>query len=790
MNNSAQANASAKLPRPGRWALIGIAVLAVGYLLYKLVYPIAFDAYTGVTNAPLTYPNSETLSDAELEQLALDLTEKARRERAEAIVAMDQDPFARDLKVEMLMQTPSFMEDTDYSHIKYFRDAGIRTYEGPTTCLECHETMQVQHGDGSLETVDTLNDIVNSVHFKFQSAAAGGFSTYGYDGRLVNAPENRQIPVGKINRACGIPGSFSWTGWAALVETQPHSEPDTEPAQSPVDGADAGHSGVTQIAYTESDAPGEASAGAHAGAPQSGKGAHGQTVLRSEGCGQCHIGGNYHPATEKMMPVGDVPRTAKQGIDCLICHSDQYDMNQRYVLEDKHGTRWNQDRSMRAAITVGQTKKENCLNCHQHNMGGDAYVHNVAAKHLGKKNQRILHTGAKRGNPFSPEDDAHAAANIQCTDCHVPEGHKIPRGRMGVDLVANDLPDKDVTCESCHSETPHNASDHRALLNGHIARIACETCHIKQLQDNNVILRDWVHPTWDEEEGLWGFTDVYKSGEPGKGIIYLWFNGNGTFLANALGSNPEGDGSYNPLMQQMAEITDPEIIEAVRAKAEELKQSYPDLDVEQYVKAATQPLSQLSPEMLEKRKAMIQKNLKAVMESGESRIYPFKPFNAMMYEDMTNQGPFGAMILPFDYATYYEQGDPLESMKVAIQDPIVRRMYQEPFKLYMMDEFMSYFGVEGGWKTQFPIQPDGSTPNVQANWMRQMGTLMVNHGIQRQGHTCKDCHSPDGIMDYAALGYPPERVEELSSMDVAEEVDEDFAVKPAAADGAELSARR
>jgi hypothetical protein len=42
-----------------------------------------FDAYTGVTNAPLTYSNSETLSDAEFEQLALELTESARRDKAE-----------------------------------------------------------------------------------------------------------------------------------------------------------------------------------------------------------------------------------------------------------------------------------------------------------------------------------------------------------------------------------------------------------------------------------------------------------------------------------------------------------------------------------------------------------------------------------------------------------------------------------------------------------------------------------------------------------------------------------
>jgi hypothetical protein len=55
--------------------------------------------------------------------------------------------------------------------------------------------------------------------------------------------------------------------------------------------------------------------------------------------------------------------------------------------------------------------------------------------------------------------------------------------------------------------------------------------------------------------------------------------------------------------------------------------------------------------------------------------------------------------------------------------------------------------------------------------MRQMGTLMVNHGIQRKGHDCKVCHQPDGLLDYAALGYPPERVAELSSLDIIEDIE-------------------
>ncbi|MFD2111577.1 nitrite reductase [Thiorhodococcus fuscus] len=708
------------LSTPARRRLLIVALVLIALTLaYKLLYPLMFESYVGETNARLTYDSSKTLTDAEFEALATDLSREARYRKADSIVETDQAPFARQVKIEILMGTESVVRDAEPSHIKYFRDAGIRRYAGPDTCLTCHATIKIDHPDGSVSTVNTLDDIVNSVHFKFQSNS-GGFSTYGYDGRRVNSGVHK-IPVGKIDRACGIPGSFTWTGWAALVTAKPEHDGRIEPQ------------------------------------------------LRSEGCGQCHIGGNYQPATEKMMPIGDVPDEAKEGIDCLICHSTQYDMNRRVVIRDAHGLRWDQDRSMRAALTVGPIRSENCLRCHQHNMGGDTYVHNAAAQQNGYEHQRILHRGAKRGNPFSPQDDAHAAAGLQCTDCHRPEGHKIPRGRKGVDLVANDLPGKEVSCESCHSRAPHNNSEHKALLNGHIARLACETCHIEELQPDNVVLRDWVHPTWNAEEGIWEPTDIYRSGAPGKGFTFLWFNGNGTFLANALGNNPNGSDVYNPLMQQIAHIDDPEVVAAVRAKAVELKQQYPDIDVERYVQIATNPLSQLTPDMLKKREAMVRDNLRAPMNEGESRIYPFKLFNAMMYEDMSNQGPFGAMILPFDYKTYYETGDTKAAVVKAVQDPIVQRMYQEPFKLYMMNEFMAYFGVTNGWKTTYPVV-DGKLVNVEPHWMRQMGTLMVNHGIQRAGRECTDCHSPNGIMDFAKLGYTPERAAELEKVDIAEEL--------------------
>ncbi len=678
---------------------------------YAFLYPLFFESYTGVVNAKLTFSSSVKVTPEEFDRIAQELTYQARFSKAQDLTATETSEFTRRLKIEMLMNTRSALSKMDYSHIKFFRNAGILQYEGPRTCLKCHATIKVRDYDGKERNVSTMQDILDSIHFKFQRMASG-FTTYGYDGREVNA-QGQPIPVGKIDRACGIPGSFSWTGWAALVGSKP-------------------------------------------------KKANGNIVMRSEGCGQCPIGGNYHPATELMMPVGGIPEEAQQGIDCLICHSQTYDMNYKYVIKDRHGNRWNQDRTMRAAMTVTKPTNSNCLNCHQHNMGGDVYEHNVAAQSLGYENQRILHEGAKRGNAFSKEADVHAAAGVFCTDCHIPVGHKIPRGNKGTDLVGNDLPGVPVECERCHTATPHTKNSlTRVILNGHVDRVSCEACHIHRLEPRNVVLRDWVHPTWDEEEGLYLPTDIYRSGTVDLGFEFLWFNGNGTFLANALGTNPTDSSRYNPLMEQMTQLDRPEVRKALQAVVADLARRYA-FDPQAYLESVTSTLSQLPLGMLEKRRQVVEDKIKPLMKKGKSRIYPFKFFNAMMHEDMTNQGPFGAMILPYDYVKYYETGKTDEAVKAAISHPIVKRMYQTPFKYYMMDEFMRYFGVDS-WSDQYPLE-NGRLRNVEPHWMRQMGTLMVNHGIQKGGRKCAECHASNGIMDFVKLGYPPERVKDLQNL--------------------------
>jgi hypothetical protein len=694
------------LTSPSRWpgwqrhglikfAYVTLGPVAVLAVVLNALYPTLVRLYTGDKTARINFDTAMALSEVEFENLATLMEEAAVAKEAAVLADEIRDPTLHRERERLRTKQTSLRKKSGYEHIKYFREAGIRRYEGPETCLKCHELMKVKQPDGDFVTVDTLGDVMSSVHFRLFRMSEG-FSTVGYDGRKVNE-EGHKIPIGKIDRACGIPGSFTWTGWAAQAEAKPH---------------------------------------------------HGERLTLSEGCGQCHIGGMYGPPSDLMLPMKIKDTNREEAIDCLICHSRTYDMNQRFVQRDKVGTRWNQDRSMKAAMGVGLPNSATCLRCHQHTMGGDTYAHNATAKATGVKNPRILHAWTKRGTPFHPEHDAHAAAGMSCMDCHVAVGHKIARGKQGVDLVSNDLPEVEVSCTQCHSDAPHVRNKHtRAILNGHTERLACQTCHITQLQKNSVVLIDWINPIFNEEEGIWTPSPLLVSRDMRVAADYLWYNGMGTFLANALGDNPENPGVYNPLMDKIAKYT-----------------RLAGLEIEGGGVENNNFLTQLTPEMLEKRQQMVEEHIKPYQQQGHSKIYPFHMFNAIMYEDMNNQGPFGAMILPFDYTTYYETGDPRKSMETALRHPIVKRMYQYPFKAYMMDEFMHYFGITKGWKANYPLHPD-YPGKIEPHWMRQMGTIALNHGISVRGWACTVCHTDhDGLLDFRALGYTEAQAQRLETV--------------------------
>ena len=70
---------------------------------------------------------------------------------------------------------------------------------------------------------------------------------------------------------------------------------------------------------------------------------------------------------------------------------------------------------------------------------------------------------------------------------------------------------------------------------------------------------------------------------------------------------------------------------------------------------------------------------------------------------------------------------------------------------------MEYMVVDG-WDTNFSMDRIASSP------MRNEATLMINHAISKDGRGCNECHSAEGILDFDALGYSPERAQALRSM--------------------------
>jgi hypothetical protein len=155
-----------------------------------------------------------------------------------------------------------------------------------------------------------------------------------------------------------------------------------------------------------------------------------------------------------------------------------------------------------------------------------------------------------------------------------------------------------------------------------------------------------------------------------------------------------------------------------------------------------------------------ERTFRPIARMGKSKIAPFKRFNAKMYEDLGNQGPFGGMLLPFDYNVYYETGKPKDAVLKAVSDPIIQMMYGPVFKAYMMDAFMHYMGIGKGWTIPF-------SGKIEAKWMRQDATLMLNHSITKDAMKCQSCHAAKGIgvMPFEELGYPEARAADLRNLE-------------------------
>jgi hypothetical protein len=448
----------------------------------------------------------------------------------------------------------------------------------------------------------------------------------------------------------------------------------------------------------------------------------------SEGCGQCHIGGQYQAPLGEMMPLYRTGDREKDAIDCLICHAVAYDMNRKQVVTDENGrNRWGQDRSLRAAMSVTSPTAEACLRCHQHNFGGDIYVdpagpeYMESLQNLGHERPRVQHPGSKRGTPYSPSWDVHAAAGMACTECHATQGHRMAKGTHTTTMMANDLPDVEVSCLDCHDAPHDDGTENGRAINAHLERLACQTCHIPSLHPDNVTRRDFGETEFEEDPGIHIYHDSEKESAPGAGIAYVWWNGDATFLGNPIGDNPNGADLYTFY---------------------DARWRWPEFEDFDY-------------------QGWYEETMRPIAKAGRpSKIYPMKRFNGRQHIDLQNMGPFGGMFVPYNLPSYYRFGRPDQAARVEMDKSMMGMMYGWMFKLYMMDKFMSFMAVDG-WNTNSFVDVRAGK-QVEPRWIPTDAMLEISHAIRLEGAlTCNDCHAVGGLMDWEALGYTPGEIENL-----------------------------
>jgi len=173
-------------------------------------------------------------------------------------------------------------------------------------------------------------------------------------------------------------------------------------------------------------------------------------------CGSCHAGRGKRP---------DDPTAGLENIDCLVCHNEQYAKERKRLADGSMGVTTPTDSMVQ---NIQEPSRTNCLMCHAKAGGGD---------------------GVKRGDlslalidNTDEHFDVHMNTNdhdsdLACQECHTFKNHRVIG--KGSDLRPTDDPTRgaELACTNCHSNE-EIGKEHQSELKPHLARVACQTCHI------------------------------------------------------------------------------------------------------------------------------------------------------------------------------------------------------------------------------------------------------------------------------------------------------------------------
>jgi hypothetical protein len=159
--------------------------------------------------------------------------------------------------------------------------------------------------------------------------------------------------------------------------------------------------------------------------------------------------------------------------------------------------------------------RSNCLACHAKAGGGD---------------------GVKRGD-FSlatitnsdPNFDVHmntSGADLDCQACHVFQNHRVIG--KGSDLRPTDDPARgsEVSCLTCHTDKGTSTGHDTTKINDHVARVACQTCHIPvYAKVATEVHRDWrIHHDGTPADGVSGPGHPHTDKQSDLTPVYAFWN--------------------------------------------------------------------------------------------------------------------------------------------------------------------------------------------------------------------------------------------------------------------------
>ena len=466
----------------------------------------------------------------------------------------------------------------------------------------------------------------------------------------------------------------------------------------------------------------------------------------SSACGKCHVADQLpfpNPAT------GQFAQAQKDGLDCLICHASagNYDMNgdgiydetdadaahRRLLTDAATGRRsWFQDRSLRAAESVGQpVGAAQCLRCHEHGQAAADY---------------------KRGTPFDPEHDVHAAAGLRCTDCHQTAQHQIARGSRVSDMHAWERQDVEVNCTNCHDATAPHKDAALAAYNDHVSLIACETCHIPWT--SGAARRIWAStfgvtegpeaniPARDPVTGVYEPYSVYSAAYASR-PAYRWFNGSESMLAEPINDVNAWDSRVATKDTPGAKI-------------------YPFRGI-------------VNGMILDRRGFGYAPDYSSnftMLAAMDAMAGPLKQMGFMRPEGLT--APERAVLaqfpnlVSFDLEHYFKTGNIREAVNIGLGRMGLMMSGQDAWgtPVDTLNAMGTNFWSGEVLGLDLPNNPMDPTYNPTAPPTEVTGSFIsLSHAIKRDGALrCADCHSTAGVMNFKGLSYGPDKAAYLQNL--------------------------